>query len=181
ADRPGQVELVRVFELAVVAIGRTERGEHRLALLDQHTADLDVLARVTRERGADAERHEPHQLLHCLRHEFRLGAQPREFGRVLDQGGDEVRDLAGRGLVTGSGTAKFSTRSAGEPSSIIRSTSWFATSIALGRNASTPRWVNALVPRRRTLVCSGGSMARMPPGPGSGDILGSSCPAGSTR
>ena len=43
----GKVELVRVLELAPVAIGRREPGEDPLAARDRHAADIRVLPGVS--------------------------------------------------------------------------------------------------------------------------------------
>lgn len=60
-------------------------------------------------------------------------------------------------IVTGSGRARCSTRSAGSPCSIMASSSSSTSCWARGLSCWTRRWVKARTAGRRTLVYSGGS------------------------
>ncbi|BCJ58821.1 hypothetical protein Jiend_22430 [Micromonospora endophytica] len=62
----------------------------------------------------------------------------------------------------GNGVAKCSTRSTGGPAATMASISSSAICRARGRSCSTRRAVNALATSRRSRVCSGGSIDRMP-------------------
>ncbi len=98
ASRAPWTELLRVLEGARVLVGGPERDDHRFSPLDELLADRDILRGNSRERAANAQGHQPEQLVDHGRDQFGVVPYPRHEIGLPEQQVDEVGELVGGGL-----------------------------------------------------------------------------------